>query len=536
MSAPNLTSIPFLPTLRESARKQPVSHQSPGWKILTFLCCLATAAAAEQSGDFIYTDNGATVTITGYAVSAPNDVVVPATIVTSLDPLVEKPVTAIGASAFEGRTELTSMTISSGVTSIGNRAFFNCGGLTSASIPSGIMSIGRNAFSYCVALEGISLPTGLTSIGIEVFLHCDLLASVTIPAGVTSIGTGAFSYCSKLKSLVIPSGVISIGSGAFSNCSGLTSVTLPSTITTMGSFAFQYCSGLTSVTIPTVTSLQNKVFANCRGLETVDIPASVTTVHVAAFAECSSLTSFTVAAANPNYSTLNGLLTNKTQTSLITCPAGLGGNFTIPAGFTTIGNQAFRYCSELASVTIPSSVTNIESQAFSTCEKLVLAVFEGNAPTMVPNAFELAAPGFTINFLNSSTGFTTPTWYDYPAIGTGEGANPVIAWLLSHNLPANADLQSDDNGDGINLLLAYALDLDPNVSNPLPQPVLSTNQMSLSFYSGTPGITYIVKASDDMLDWSAEGVVLSEPDANQIRTATVPISGNQRFLRLEVNN
>ena len=48
-------------------------------------------AAAATFGDFDYTDNGSSVTITGYAIGAPTDVVIPAVIVA-------KPVTAIAAS------------------------------------------------------------------------------------------------------------------------------------------------------------------------------------------------------------------------------------------------------------------------------------------------------------------------------------------------------------------------------------------------------------------------------------------------------
>ena len=95
MSAPVLTSIPFLPTLRETARKLSVRHQSPGWKILTLFCCVMTAASAAQSGDFFYNDNGSDVTITGYAVGAPPDVSIPASIIISQDPVVEKSVVSI---------------------------------------------------------------------------------------------------------------------------------------------------------------------------------------------------------------------------------------------------------------------------------------------------------------------------------------------------------------------------------------------------------------------------------------------------------
>ncbi len=66
--------------------------------------------------------------------------------------------------------------------------------------------------------------------------------------------------------------------------------------------------------------------------------------------------------------------------------------------------------------------------------------------------------------------------------------------------------------------------------------MIGANQMSLSFYAGRSGVTYVVKTSDNLADWTATGVTLTPPDANQIRTASVSVSGPARYLRLEVNN
>lgn len=444
---------------------------------------------ADQFGDFTYIENATSITISGYPTSAVGPVVIP-------DTIVDKPVTAIG-----------------------NYAFINCIGMTSLTIPQGLTSIGSNAFYQC---KGLS--------------------SVDIPSSVTTIGQGAFYSCSGLTNVVIPSGVTTIANALFYSCSSLTSVTLPSTITSIGTFAFQYCSGLTTVTIPpNVTSLTNKVFANCRGLTSVEIPASVVSVHIAAFVECSSLTSITVAAGNSNYSSLNGLLTNSTQTRLITCPAGKSGNFTIPSSLTVIGNQAFRLCVALTGVTFHSGVTSIESQAFSACGKLINAVFEGDPPNMGGfSVFELTSPGFAVYYLKVGTGFTSPEWEYIPGFGVYypafhlDAITPEFTWLSANGLPGYSNFLSDTNGDGVNLLMAYALNLNPNLWNSLPQPVFGASQMSISFYAATPGITYVVRTSDDMLNWSAAGVPLTGPVT--YRTATVGLSGPKRFMRLEVSH
>src|ERR1035437_6548260 len=105
-------------------------------------------------------------------------------------------------------------------------------------------------------------------------------------------------------------------------------VTIPDTITglpvtSIGSSAFYYCTRLTSVTIGN----------------------SVTNIGYRAFDSCTSLIAITVAATNSVYSSVAGVLFNKSQTTLIQCPGGKAGSYTIPNTVTSIGSYAFYYCS-----------------------------------------------------------------------------------------------------------------------------------------------------------------------------------------------
>ncbi len=58
-------------------------------------------------------------------------------------------VTSIGDSAFEGCTEVTSVSISEGIKSIGARAFANCTGLKDVYVPQTLSLCQYNAFSGC---------------------------------------------------------------------------------------------------------------------------------------------------------------------------------------------------------------------------------------------------------------------------------------------------------------------------------------------------------------------------------------------------
>jgi len=68
--------------------------------------------------------------------------------------------------------------------------------------------------------------------------------------------------------------------------------------------------------------------------------------------------------------------------------------------------------------------------------------------------------------------------------------NPAAEWLLGYGLPYNTGLQDDPDGDGLSLLIAYALNLDPNLNlrGNLPVPVLGPQGLSLSFHGIRPGI------------------------------------------------
>ncbi len=160
-----------------------------------------------------------------------------------------------------------------------------------------------------------------------------------------------------------------IPGNAFSSNSYITSVEIPSTVTNIGNSAFSSCSNLTAITIPTsVTSIGNYAFSSCSNLTALTIPASVTSIENSAFSSCSGLTTITVNKNNPKYDSrndCNAIIETDTNTLISGCE-----NTVIPNTVTSIGNNAFYYCSNLTSITIPSSVTSIGDYAFYYCYNL----------------------------------------------------------------------------------------------------------------------------------------------------------------------
>lgn len=92
------------------------------------------------------------------------------------------------------------------------------------------------------------------------------------------------------------------------------------------------------------------------------------------------LTSITVNSQNSVFSSVDGVVLNKSRTELFLCPGGKSGSYTIPNNVAMIFIEAFYYCISLTNVTIPASVTNIFFNAFTSCSNMTGIYFKGNTP------------------------------------------------------------------------------------------------------------------------------------------------------------
>ncbi|MBQ3150550.1 MAG: leucine-rich repeat protein, partial [Clostridia bacterium] len=83
-----------------------------------------------------------------------------------------------------------------------------------------------------------------------------------------------------------------------------------------------------------------------------------------------------------------GVLFNKDKTELVQYPEGIERtSYTIPDSVTSIGNSAFRYCSDLTSVTIGNSVTSIGDSAFYYCASLTSVTIPDSVTSIGRGAF-----------------------------------------------------------------------------------------------------------------------------------------------------
>lgn len=154
-------------------------------------------------------------------------------------------------------------------------------------------------------------------------------------------------------------------------------------VTAIGNGAFQLANLITNVVIPnTIGSMDDNAFYACIRLKSVFIPASVTNLGRAVFAYNIQLTNIMVDPANPAFSSLDGVLFNKSQTTLVEFPCGLGGSYTVPGSVTNIGWAAMSSCA-ISSLNIPSTVTFIEIYALNACLNLTNIAVAGANPNYV---------------------------------------------------------------------------------------------------------------------------------------------------------
>ena len=272
-------------------------------------------------------------------------------------------------------------------------------------IPSTVTRIGGAAFEGKSNLTQITIPATVTVIAENAFANCPNLATVTFdPADgePLTIDTYAFYGCGKLTSITLPARTKSIGNYSFAATTtagangGLTSVTLNEGLATIGEYAFRGQKGITSITIPsTVTSIGASAFAY----------SGLTGVNPVTFTQPSS-----------------GARTGLTLGNYVFAGTSIK-EFTLPEGLAYIPEYAFNVCSSLTKVVIPTTVTNnnasgiwaIGYRAFYGCSSLTDVQFTagGTLPLSIGiNAFEDCTQLTSLTLPARASSFTSAQTYD----------------------------------------------------------------------------------------------------------------------------
>ncbi len=136
-----------------------------------------------------------------------------------------------------------------------------------------------------------------------------------------------------------------------------------------------------------VTAIGSTTFTARNNLTSISIGTNVTSIGIRLLYRSYSVTAITVDTNNRAYSSVAGVLFNKSQTTLIEYPLGKAGSYTIPNSVTSIERLAFEDCPRLTNVTIPSSVTSIGNAAFDQCSGLTSVTLPDSITSIPESAF-----------------------------------------------------------------------------------------------------------------------------------------------------
>ena len=378
---------------------------------------------------------------------------------------------------FSDCENLTEFVFGDEVEHIPDYLCYNLTSLKNLVIGNSVTNIRSHAFKGCTGLTAVTLPNAMTDIGGWAFAYCTGLTEVTIPNAVTYIGSGAFSGCTGLTEVTIPNAVTEIGFRAFSGCTGLTEVTIPNAVTHIGDGVFAYCTGLKKV-IWNARNVQNFLhnystypFLSCKqltdfvfGEEVEHIPAllccelaslknlvignSVTSIGISAFDGCSGLTEVIWNARNVQdfqdnssrpFSGCDRLTDFVFGEEVEHIPDYLCYQLTslntivIPNSVTSIGTNAFSFCSGLKTVTIPNSVTSIGTNAFSFCSGLKTVTIPNSVTDIGDEAFYYCTGLKTVTIGNSVKSIGDKAFYHCSSLEhvTSKAVTPPQIWAMT---------------------------------------------------------------------------------------------------------
>lgn len=347
------------------------------------------------------------------------------------------PVTTIGNAAFRD-SSVTSVTIPASVTEIGANAFAGCTNLTSVNyiggdwskltIQSGNPAV-EDAAKDAANEQLFDFEFILNNTAVIVIRYEGTAADVTIPSRykgkpVTMIDHAAF-HNSAVTSVTIPDSVTSIPDSAFGFCSQLTNISIPNSVTYIGFSAFNSCTSLKSITLPSsLSTIQSEAFYNCGNLKTIRIPVSVTSIGNYAFDVCPSLMTVTYPGSKTQWDAITKGSNNDVLENHLVCNT-LEATFTAD-GTTLAPAQTIDRGGKFTKPAAPSKENHTFAGWYNGDEKFDFDADTTNAPNVLELVAKWDINQYTVKFVSEHGSFADQTIEHGKTIKTDELTIPPV--------------------------------------------------------------------------------------------------------------
>lgn len=371
-------------------------------------------------------------------------------------------------------------------------------GLTGLTLKGEFESMGPYAFSGCTSLQSVDMSgiTGDLQIGSYSFSGCTALASVALPPSATAIGDYAFSDCTGLTAIEIPAGVVSL-SNQLSGCNKLTSLTFAEdsqlSICRLGE---SNGVGVKRLSLPDKVT---EVYFLRVGIQTIDLSlcTNLKSIGDQAFRYCYEL-----------------------------------AEIMLPEGLESIGNYCFASCLKLTSITIPATVTSMGTNMFNGCSAMITAVLPPEITTLPNNIFYNCS---ALTSLGDNDGSTWVTVGANAFYGCSKFAGPLVLTncerILGNAFKGAKMLKDITMGDKVTIINDNAFNGSPITSISLSQSLTSIGKSA--FYN-CDGLTEIsIPAAVQSIDESAfadcDNLKIVKLFATPVQSRAAKTFGNKAF-------
>ena len=231
----------------------------------------------------------------------------------------------------------------------------------------------------------------------------DLIESVEIQEGITYVY--GLSNCQKLKSVSIPSTIGELGETLFSGDSALTDIEVSDSnekyMDIEGILFDKECKTLLKypaaraledyIMPDSVTTLGKDAFADGASCTSITIGAGLTELGDPGMFQCQQLKELLVDGRNNTFSSVGGVLLDKTGRQLFQYPSGKEGEtYELPDSVEVVKAHAFFANDNLRKIVLPKTLKTMDTLAISGCSKLLQLDFPDSVEEIGDFAF-----GFT---------------------------------------------------------------------------------------------------------------------------------------------